>query len=182
MGKNKTIILGVCASIAIYKACEIIRRLREKGCSITVVMTKEAGDLIKPAMFANLSGNKAYTDMFDQSEQWDIEHVSLAEKADLILVAPATANIIGKIASGICDDLLTCVVCATSAPVLIAPAMNEKMYLNRITQGNIKKLKSLEYKFVEPTRGKLACGAVGMGCLATVDTIVKEVKKLLLMK
>ncbi len=179
MGKNKTIILGVCASIAIYKACEIIRRLREKGCLVTVVMTKEAGELIKPALFANLSGNKVYTDMFDQPDQWDVEHVSLADKADLVLVAPATANIIGKIASGISDDLLTCLVCATRAPVLLCPAMNERMYLNRITQGNIKKLKSLDYKFVEPTKGKLACGAVGMGCLADVDTIVQEVKKLL---
>jgi phosphopantothenoylcysteine decarboxylase / phosphopantothenate---cysteine ligase len=174
MAKTKEIILGVCASIAIYKACELIRRLRDKGCSVTVVMTREARELVKPALFANLSGNKVYTDMFDQPEQWDIEHVSLAEKADLVLIAPATANIIAKIAAGLSDDMLSCLVCATSAPVLIAPAMNEKMYLNKITQANIQKLKSLGYKFVEPTKGKLACGKVGIGCLADVDTIVKE--------
>jgi phosphopantothenoylcysteine decarboxylase/phosphopantothenate--cysteine ligase len=174
MAKTKEIILGVCASIAIYKACELIRRLRDKGCSVTVVMTGEARELIKPALFANLSGNKVYTDMFEQPEQWDIEHVSLAEKADLVLIAPATANIIAKIAAGLSDDMLSCLVCATSAPVLIAPAMNEKMYLNKITQANIQKLKSLGYKFVEPTKGKLACGKVGIGCLADVDTIVKE--------
>lgn len=174
MAKNKEIILGVCASIAVYKACEIVRRLKDAGANVSVVMTKEAGELIKPALFANLSANKAYTDMFESPEQWDIEHVSLAEKADLVLIAPATANIIGKIASGISDDMLTCLVCATSAPVLIAPAMNEKMYLNKITQGNIRKLKSLGYKFVEPTRGKLACGKIGVGCLADVDRIVKE--------
>jgi len=174
MSKNKEVILGVCASIAIYKACEIIRRLKDAGVSVSVVMTKEACELIKPALFANLSANKVYIDMFDDPGQWDIEHVSLAQKADLVLIAPATANIIGKIASGISDDMLTCLVCATSAPVLIAPAMNEKMFLNKITQGNIQKLKSLGYKFVEPIRGKLACGKVGMGCLADVERIVKE--------
>ena len=174
MAKNKEIILGVCASIAIYKACEIIRRLKDEGCSVTVVMTREAGELIKPALFANLSANKVYTDMFESPDQWDIEHVSLAQKADAVLIAPATANIIGKIASGISDDMLTCLVCATSAPVLIAPAMNENMYLNKITQANIAKLRSLGYRFIEPVKGKLACGKVGMGCLAEVDRIVKE--------
>jgi phosphopantothenoylcysteine decarboxylase / phosphopantothenate---cysteine ligase len=174
MAKNKEIILGVCASIAIYKACEIIRRLKDRGAAVSVVMTKEARELIKPALFANLSGNKVYTDMFESPEQWDIEHISLAEKADLVLIAPATANIIGKIAAGISDDMLTCLVCATSAPVLLAPAMNEKMYLNKITQANILKLKSLGYKFIEPTKGKLACGKVGVGCLADVDKIVAE--------
>ncbi len=174
MKKNKVVILGVCASIAIYKACEIIRRLRDKGCYVFVVMTREARELINPALFANLSGNRVYFDMFEQPEQWDIKHVALAEKADIVLIAPATANIIGKVASGISDDLLTCVVCASSAPVLICPAMNEKMFLNKITQRNIKELKSLGYKFIEPVRGKLACGAVGTGCLADVEAIVEE--------
>jgi phosphopantothenoylcysteine decarboxylase/phosphopantothenate--cysteine ligase len=174
MAKNKEIILGVCASIAIYKACEIVRRLRDKNCSVTVVMTREAEELIKPSMFSHLSGNKVYTNMFEEALPWDIEHVSLAEKADVVLVAPATANIIGKISSGISDDLLTCLICATNAPVILAPAMNEKMYLNKITHGNILKLKSLGYKFIEPTKGKLACGKVGVGCLADVDRIVQE--------
>ena len=115
--------------------------------------------------------------MFDEPQAWEIEHVSLAHKADLIIVAPATANIIAKIASGICDDLLTCVIAATKAPVLIAPAMNENMFKNAITQGNIKKLKSLGYIFIEPKVGRLACGKMGVGCLADVETIVKAVKK-----
>ena len=109
----------------------------------------------------------------------EIEHVSLADQADLVLVAPATANIIAKIASGICDDLLSCIICATDAPVLIAPAMNERMYRNKITQGNIKKLKSLGYRFVGPKRGELACGKKGIGCLAEIEDIVGAARRLL---
>lgn len=177
--KGKNIILGVTASIAIYKACDIIRRLSSEGFSVTVVLTPEAEEFIQPVLFQNLSGNKVYRGLFDDLEAWEIEHVSLAEKADLVLIAPATANIIAKIAHGICDDLLTCVCCATKAPILICPAMNENMYKNRITQDNIKKLKSLGFRFVEPIKGRLACGRVGMGCLAEVETIIKEVKKAL---
>jgi phosphopantothenoylcysteine decarboxylase/phosphopantothenate--cysteine ligase len=177
MKKAKDIILGVTASIAIYKACDILRRLKELGFAVTVVMTEEAQELIKPLVFQSLSGNKVYRGMFEHSDTWEIEHISLAEKADLVLIVPATANIIGKIACGICDDLLTCIVCATKAPVLIAPAMNENMYRNRIVQNNIKKLISLGYKFVEPRRGRLASGKLGIGCLAEVETIVKEAKK-----
>jgi len=177
VAKEKNIILGVTASIAIYKACEIVRRLREQAFSVTVVETAEAEELIRPIVFASLSGGKVYSKMFDEPQAWEIEHVSLAHKADLIIVAPATANIIAKIASGICDDLLTCVIAATKAPVLIAPAMNENMFKNAITQGNIKKLKSLGYIFIEPKVGRLACGKMGVGCLADVETIVKAVKK-----
>ncbi|MFH1413626.1 MAG: flavoprotein [Candidatus Omnitrophota bacterium] len=179
MAKGKNIILGVTASIAIYKACEIMRRLQDAGCSVTVVETHEAGELIRPIVFQSLCGNKVYQDLFESPEAWGVEHVSLAEEADLVLVAPATANIIGKVASGICDDLLTCVICATKAPVLICPAMNENMYRNKIVQDNITKLKSLKYRFVEPKKGKLACGKTGIGCLAEVENIVKEVKKYL---
>jgi phosphopantothenoylcysteine decarboxylase/phosphopantothenate--cysteine ligase len=179
MAKNKNIILGVTASIALYKACEIIRGLKEHGgFLVTVVMTEEAQELIKPIVFQSLSGNKVYRSLFNEPDLWDIEHVSLAEKADLVLIAPATANIIAKIASGICDDLLTCVVCATKAPVLICPAMNENMYLNKITQENIKKLKCWGYKFLGPQKGRLADGKIGMGHLANVEDIVKEVKKI----
>jgi phosphopantothenoylcysteine decarboxylase/phosphopantothenate--cysteine ligase len=175
MGKN--IVLGVTASIAIYKACEILRRLKGENFSVSVVMTKEAGELIRPIVFSSLSGTKVYSGLFELPEAWQIEHVSLAEQADLILIAPATANIIGKIASGICDDLLTCIVSATRAPIMIAPAMNENMYRNKITQENIRKLKSLGYKFIEPVKGRLACGKLGLGCLAEVETIFQEVKK-----
>jgi len=177
VAKEKNIILGVTASIAIYKACEIVGKLRKEGFSVTVVETREAEELIKPIVFQSLSGNRVYRGLFDDLESWEIEHISLAEKADLILIAPATANIIAKIAGGICDDLLTCVISATKAPVLICPAMNENMFKNKITQGNIKKLKDLDYRFVEPRRGRLACGKEGIGCLAEIETIVKEVKK-----
>lgn len=179
MSEKKNVILGVTASVAIYKACDIVRRLKNEGFSVTVIMTLEAEEFIQPILFQGLSGNKVYRGLFEEPEGWQIEHVSLAEKADLVLIAPATANIIGKLTSGICDDLLTCVCLATKAPILICPAMNENMYQNRITQDNIKKLKSLGYRFVEPTKGRLACGRVGMGCLAEVETIIKEVKKIL---
>jgi phosphopantothenoylcysteine decarboxylase / phosphopantothenate---cysteine ligase len=179
MVKKKEIILGVTASVAIYKACEIVRRLRGEGFSVTVVMTKEARDFISPLLFASLSANKVYSEMLSDPQTWDIEHVCLAQKADLVLIAPATANIIAKISCGICDDLLTCVVSATKAPVLICPAMNENMYLNKITQANIKKLESLGYRFVQPRKGGLACGRQGIGCLAEVETIIKEAVKIL---
>ena len=179
MAKNKNIILGVTASIAVYKACDIVRRLREQDFSVTVVLTGEAEEFIKPIVFQSLSGNKVYQGLFDEPDAWDIEHVSLADKANLVLIAPATANIIAKIKSGICDDLLTCVVCATKAPVLICPAMNENMYKNKIVQDNITKLKSLGYKFVGPREGRLACGKMGIGCLAEVETIIKEVRKII---
>ncbi|MCX5715020.1 MAG: hypothetical protein NT033_09565 [Candidatus Omnitrophica bacterium] len=176
---KSNIVLGVSASIAIYKACDIVRRLQAEGCSVTVVQTPESTQLIRPIVFESLSGNKAYHGLFEDAPSWEIEHVSLASKADLVLIAPATANIIAKICAGICDDLLTCVVLATKAPVLICPAMNEGMYLNKITQGNIEKLKNLGYKFVEPRPGKLACGQNGLGCLADVEEIVKAAKKIL---
>lgn len=174
---KKNIILGVSASIAIYKACEIIRRLKDQDFCVTVVMTKEAQELIRPIVFQSLSGNKVYCGLFDDPTSWEIEHISLAEKADLILIAPATANIIGKISSGICDDLLTCVVSAAAVKVLIAPAMNTQMFKNKITQENIRKLEKLGYKFIPPQEGRLACGKIGVGCLAEVEAIVKEVKK-----
>ena len=179
MSQKKTIVLGVTASIAIYKACDIIRRLKSEGYDVIVVMTKESEELVRPIVFQSLSNNKVYRGLFDDSSEWEIEHISLADKADLVLIAPATANIIGKIASGISDDLLTCVVSATKAKVLVAPAMNENMYLNKITGSNIKKLVGFGYKFIEPKKGNLACGKAGVGCLAEVETIVKEVKKLI---
>ncbi len=180
MPKTKTIILGVCASIAIYKACDLTRRLKDAGFSVSVVMTKEAEELIRPIVFQSLSGNKVYSGgLFAQAENWEIEHISLADKADLVLIAPATANLIAKLAGGICDDLLTCVCLATKAQVLIAPAMNENMYAHKFTQENIKKLKAVGYKFIAPKSGKLACGKIGTGCLADIDTIIKEVKRCL---
>ena len=178
--EKKNIILGVTASIAIYKACELVRLFKKSEFNVHVVMTKEAEELIKPIVFQALSGNRVYRGgIFKEPDTWEIEHVALAEKADLILIAPATANIIAKLAAGICDDLLTCTVCASSAKVLIAPAMNENMYNNKITQSNIAKLKSCNYKFIAPKKGLLACGAMGIGCLAEPEEIVREVKKMI---
>lgn len=177
---EKNIVLGITASIAIYKASSLIRRLRECGWAVHVVMTKEAEELIKPIVFQSLSGNRVYTGgLFAASDVWDIEHVALAAKADLILIAPATANIIAKLACGICDDLLSCTICASRAKVLIAPAMNVNMLQHQITQSNIAKLKACGYRFIQPHKGLLACGVVGEGCLAQTAEIVKEVKKLL---
>jgi len=179
MAKKKNVILGVTASIAIYKACEIVRGLKDEDLGVTVVMTKEAEEFIRPIVFQALSGNKVYSQLFVQPDYWQIEHVSLAQQADLVLIAPATANIIAKIAHGICDDLLTCLVCASRAPVVICPAMNDNMYKNPIIQENIKRLKALGYRFIEPRIGRLASGKTGIGCLAEVETVIKEVKKCL---
>lgn len=178
MGK-KEIILGVTASIASFKACEIIRALKEGGFNVTVLMTKDAMEFITALSLAALSRNKVYSEMFADPKAWDIEHISLADKADLILLAPATANMINKLACGICDDLISCTVLAAKAPVLIAPAMNSNMYEHKITQENISKLKAIGYKFIGPQKGKLATGKIGIGHLADVEDIVREVKRIL---
>ena len=188
--KAKHVILGVTASIAIYKACEIIRRLIKANLYLSVVMTKNATRLISPQVFSSLIGRQddssvkncggaVYWDEFAYPAQGEIEHISLAKMADLVLIVPATANIIGKIAGGIADDLLTTTIIATRAPILIAPAMNENMYKNTIVQANIKKLKSEGFWFIEPTTGRLASGDIGIGHLAEPETIVKEVSRAL---
>ena len=177
--RQKNIILGITASIAIYKACEIVRRFLRDNVSLTVVMTKNATRLISPQVFSSLIGGQVYWDGFTSRSNWEIEHISLAKRADLVLIAPATANIIGKIANGIADDLLTTTIMASRAPILIAPAMNENMYKSKIVQANIQKLKGFGFKFIEPTIGKLVCGDVGVGHLAQVETILKASKRLL---
>lgn len=176
---KKEIILGVTASIAGYKACDIIRDLKEEGYNVNVIMTEDAKEFITPLSLASLSRNKVYSEMFSDPGAWNIEHISLADKADLILIAPATANIISKIACGLCDDLLTCTVLAAKAPVLIAPAMNTNMYEHKITLENIAKLKKIGYQFIGPEKGKLATGKVGIGRLSAVEDIVKEAKRIL---
>lgn len=180
MAVKKHILLGVTGSIAAYKACEIVRDFQRQNMDVTVVMTKEAKEFVTPLTFASLSQNRVYDDMFlKDTVDWDIEHVSLAEKADLLLIAPATANIIGKLACGIADDLLSCVAMATKAPIVVAPAMNEGMYTNKIVQENIQKLEGHGVCFISPIKGRLACGSVGQGHLAEVDCIVKKVCALL---
>jgi phosphopantothenoylcysteine decarboxylase / phosphopantothenate---cysteine ligase len=177
--KQKTVILGVTGSIAAYRACEIISLLRKGGLDVDVVLTKEAREFITPLSAQTLSGRRVYSEMFELPEEWNPTHTSLAEKAGLILIAPATANVIGKLASGICDDLLTCVAYATKAPVLIAPAMNAEMYRHEVVQSNIAKLKKIGYRFIGPVRGHLACGADDIGHIAATPDIVREAKRLL---
>jgi len=177
--KQKTIIIGITGSIAAYKACDLVSRLKKKGHNIICVMTREAEEFITPLTLETLSENKTYRNMFKLPEKRNAVHVSLAKKADLIVISPATANIIGRLASGICDDLLTSTVISSKSPILIAPAMNDNMYKHKITQRNIGELKKIGYNFVDPIRGHLACGYVGLGHLADLGQIIKEIDKIL---
>lgn len=179
MLNGKTVVLGVSGGIAVYKACDLVSKLKKIGLNVHVIMTKAAAEFVSPLTFQSLSQNYVVSDMFVEPKTWDVEHISLAKKADLFLIVPATANIIGKIANGISDDMLTTTVMATKAPVLIAPAMNTNMYENVIVQNNIEFLQSLGYNFVEPDSGRLACGDIGAGKLANVDTILDRIVDLL---
>ena len=179
MLKNKTVVIGVSGGIAVYKACDIVSRLKKLNANVHVIMTNNATEFVTPLTFQSLSQNYVVNDMFEEPKTWDVEHISLAKKADVFLIAPATANVIGKIANGICDDMLTTTVMATTGKVLIAPAMNTNMYRNPILQRNITILKELGYNFVDPESGRLACGDVGEGKLAQPEVIVNEVVNLL---
>ena len=179
MLKDKTVVIGVSGGIAVYKTLDVVSRLRKLGVNVNVIMTKSATEFVTPLSFQSLSQNYVVCDMFEDPKTWDVEHISLAKRADVFLIAPATANVIGKIANGIADDMLTTTVMATKAKVLIAPAMNTNMYENPILQRNINTLKELGYNFVEPESGRLACGDTGKGKVASPETIVDEVVKLL---
>jgi phosphopantothenoylcysteine decarboxylase/phosphopantothenate--cysteine ligase len=179
MLKDKKIILGITGGIAAYKTCEIIRRLKKLGAQVIVVMTENAQKFITPLTLETLSGNEVTTEMFPERRFVGVRHVDLAGWADLILIAPATANLIGKIRSGIADDILTTIVISSKAPVLIAPAMNVNMYENSIFQENLTYLQKLGYRFIGPEVGELASGIVGKGRLAEPETIVNEAVKLL---
>lgn len=179
MLKDKTVVIGVSGGIAVYKTLDVVSRLRKLGVNVNVIMTKSATEFVTPLSFQSLSQNYVVCDMFEDPKTWDVEHISLAKRADVFLIAPATANVIGKIANGIADDMITTTVMATKAKVLIAPAMNTNMYENPILQRNINTLKELGYNFVEPESGRLACGDTGKGKLASPETIVDEVVKLL---
>lgn len=176
---SKTVVLGVSGGIAAYKACDVVSRLRKENIQVNVIMTKHATEFVSALTFQSISQNPVAVEMFEPVTNWDIEHISLAKKADIFLIAPATANIIGKIANGIADDMLSTTVMATKAPVVIAPAMNTNMYENPVTQANIQKLKDLGYIFIEPGYGRLACGDLGPGKLAEPDLIVENIKFLL---
>jgi phosphopantothenoylcysteine decarboxylase/phosphopantothenoylcysteine decarboxylase/phosphopantothenate--cysteine ligase len=176
----KNIILGVTGSIAAYKGAEIANLLTKDGYSVHVIMTAAARRFITSLTFQTLTKNKVYTDMFDEIIYEDVRHISLAQKADLALIAPATANIIGKIASGIADDMLSTVIMALrDKPALICPAMNTAMYENPAVRANIETLAGRGFRFVEPREARLACGDLGRGALADTQIILSEVKALI---
>lgn len=169
----KNVVLGVTGGVAAYKALDVISRLKKNGFNVDVIMTKSATEFVTPLSFQSLSGNPVITDMFDEPKSWEIQHISLAKKADLLIVVPATANIIGKVSNGIADDMLSTTIMAAAlrCPVVFAPAMNTYMYENPIVQDNIKRLKEYGYSFIEPESGRLACGDTGKGKLCDTEII-----------
>lgn len=172
----RTIVIGVTGSIACYKACDVVSALRkEKELSVHVIMTPEATRFVSALTFQALSGNKVYSDLFEAPEQWDLLHTTLSAQADLVLVCPATLNILSKMATGIADDLLSCTLFATRAPVIAVPAMNTRMYEHPVTQENLKKLQKLGVELIGPVSGELACRDVGMGHIAEPKQIVTTV-------
>lgn len=171
---NYNILLGVSGGIACYKSCEIVSRLKKLGAGVDVIMTKNATEFVSPLTFETLSNRPAICDMFMRKKQWEVEHVSLAKKADLCIIAPATANIIAKLAEGIADDMLTTTYLALKCPIIIAPAMNTNMYNNAIVQNNLQKLAKMGVIIVDSTEGRLACGDTGKGKMAEpVDIVAK---------
>lgn len=171
----KTVVLGVTGGIAAYKACDLVSRLRKQDIAVKVIMTKSACEFVQPLTFEVLSGARVVTDMFDRDFTWEVEHISLAKAADVFAIVPATANIIGKAAHGIADDMLSTTLMATRAPILFAPAMNTGMYENPAVQENIAVLKERGALFVEPASGHLACGDSGKGKLADVAVIEEAI-------
>lgn len=175
MLNGKTIVLGVTGSIAAYKMANVASMLVKRHADVHVIMTRNACNFITPTTFETLTGNKCLVDTFDRNFQFQVEHVALAKRADIFLIAPATANVIGKMAHGICDDMLTTTVMATKAPVVIAPAMNTGMWENAILQDNILTLKKYGYHFITPAEGRLACGDTGKGKMPSEETLVEHV-------
>lgn len=175
MLKDKKIVLGVTGGIAAYKVVEVASKLRQAGAEVHVIMTEEATKFVTPLTFREITGQPVVSDMWAEVTQWNVAHVALATLADMVLIAPATANIIAKAAAGIADDMLSTTLLATKAPVLFAPAMNTNMYENPVTQRNIETLKGLGYKFIEPDSGHLACGVTGVGRLPEPTAIIAAV-------
>jgi len=179
MLSNKTIILGITGSIAAYKAAEIASQLTQAGAKVNVIMTKEAIEFISPFTFWAITDRPVVTKMFDLASESSIEHISLAKAADIVVIAPATANIIAKLAAGIADDMLCCTVLATKAPVLIAPAMETNMYNNPATQDNLSELKARNFMIIAPATGRLASGKEGPGRLADITDIIGSICQVL---
>lgn len=180
--KGKNIVVGVTGGIACYKACELVSTLVKSGANVDVIMTKNAERFVSRLTFETLTGNRAVTDMFERDFVYEIEHVSLAQKAHLFVIAPATANIIAKINRGIADDMLSTTVMATKSPVIICPAMNDGMYSNVNFQENLSGLRKKGYVIVDAAEGRLACGTVGKGRFTDVSEILKEIERQLFKK
>lgn len=179
MFEGKHIVVGITGGIAAYKAAELVSHLRQAGADVHCIMTEHATKLISPITFGELSGHDVTVDMFANISRWDVQHIALAQLADVFVIAPATANIIGKMAGGIADDMLSTTVMATKAPVLVVPAMNTNMYENPIVQENIAKLRRVGYTVMEPEAGHLACNATGKGRFPKTDAILYQIEKLL---
>ena len=175
MLKGKTIVLGVTGSIAAYKIAGLASMLVKQHADVHVIMTQNACHFINPITFETLTHHKCLVDTFDRNFEFKVEHVSLAKAADMFLIAPATANVIGKLANGICDDMLTTTVCATRKPVYISPAMNTGMFENPIVQYNLKKLSSFGYHIIEPATGRLACGDIGKGKMPSEEELFQTI-------
>lgn len=173
MLKGKNVLLGVTGGIAVYKAADLVSRLVKEGTEVDVIMTESAQRFVTPLTFQTMAQSKVHTDLFGLLDYVDVEHISLAKKADIIIIAPATGNTIAKIANGIADNMLTTVVLASTAKIIFAPAMNTNMFLNSITQENIKKLEALGHEFIPPGEGRLACGDTGPGKMAEPSDIVE---------
>ena len=172
---GQTVVLGVCGGIAAYKSVEVVSRLVKLGAAVHVIMTAAATQFVTPLTFREISGQPVYTTMWEEPKLWNVEHIALARRADLFVIAPATANMIGKIANGIADDFLSTTVMATTAPVLVVPAMNTEMYLCAATQNNLSILAGRGFQLMTPDSGQLACGTTGIGRLPEPEAIVERI-------
>lgn len=175
MLNGKTVLLGVTGGIACYKAAELASALVKQHCKVHVLMTEHATEFVTPLTFESLTGNRVAVDTFDRNHPWEIEHIALADQADLVLVAPATANVLAKLAHGLADDMLTTTILACDCPKLAAPAMNTRMYENPVTQGNLDTLRRYGWEIIEPASGRLACGSVGKGKLPDPELLLEAV-------
>ncbi|MDD3897703.1 MAG: bifunctional phosphopantothenoylcysteine decarboxylase/phosphopantothenate--cysteine ligase CoaBC [Syntrophomonadaceae bacterium] len=175
----KTVGIGVTGGIAAYKIAELVSKLKKEDIDVIVIMTEAATEFITPLTFRTLSGREVLVDLWDDSREWKVQHIGAAEQLDLLVIAPATANFIAKVAHGLADDLLSTIVLANTAPLLVVPAMNHNMYKNQAVQDNLKKIKDYGYTVMDPDSGDLACGVSGQGRLPEIDHIYAEIKKLL---
>ena len=179
---GKTVLQILTGGIAAYQAPDLIKKMKDEGARVVCVMTRSAGEFVTPTVLRTVSGERVYSEMFPQDAPFGVLHISLAELPDLVLVSPATANFIAKMATGISDDLASCLVLAARKPILIVPAMNDHMYTHPVTQKNIAQLKALGYHFVDPVEGDLACGRVGVGHIASQEDILTSVQSILSQK